>query len=168
MAVVDGLGHGPEATTAAQAAVDVLERHACQPLVLLLNLCHKALHGLRGAVMSLASFDATRDILSWTGVGNVAGILQHADPAARPHVELLVPRPGFLGVKLPTLATGIKDLAPGDTLILATDGIRSEFAQDLNPSGTPQSIADNLLAHHCKGNDDALVLVVRYLGRQDG
>jgi hypothetical protein len=31
-------------------------------------------------------------------------------------------------------------------------------------SDSPQQLADRILERHCKGHDDALVLVVRYLG----
>src|SRR5260370_27692776 len=54
VAVVDGLGHGTEAATAAQAAVAALERHATESPVPLIERCHRALHGTRGAVMSAA------------------------------------------------------------------------------------------------------------------
>ena len=53
----------------------------------------------------------------------------------------------------------------GDTLILATDGIRSDFLGALLPQGDPpQALADHILARWSKQTDDALVLVVRYLG----
>ena len=51
----------------------------------------------------------------------------------------------------------------GDTVILATDGIRDGFADGLAVAGTPQMMADAILAKHAKGNDDALVLVARYV-----
>src|SRR2546429_1989949 len=54
VAVVDGLGHGAEAATAAQAAVAALERHATESPVPLLQRCHRALQGTRGAVVSVA------------------------------------------------------------------------------------------------------------------
>ena len=51
----------------------------------------------------------------------------------------------------------------GDILILATDGIRSDFARDVIVTDPVQRIADRILAEHRKGTDDALVLVSRYL-----
>src|SRR6266566_8499309 len=56
VAVVDGLGHGAEAGTAAQAAVAALERHATESPMPLFERCHRALHGTRGVVMSVALF----------------------------------------------------------------------------------------------------------------
>src|SRR3989449_6612426 len=54
VAVVDGLGHGAEAATAAQAAAAPLERHATESPVALVERCHRALKGTRRAVMSVA------------------------------------------------------------------------------------------------------------------
>src|SRR2546421_11870666 len=54
VAVVDGLGHGAEAASAAQAAVAALERHATESPVPLIERCHRALQGTRGVVMSVA------------------------------------------------------------------------------------------------------------------
>src|SRR5260221_455136 len=58
VAVVDGLGHGPEAAAAAQVAVDILTRHADEELLALVKRCHEGMLPTRGAVMSLASFHA--------------------------------------------------------------------------------------------------------------
>src|SRR2546430_3534138 len=55
VAVVDGLGHGAEAASAAKAAVAALERHATESPAPLLERCHRALKGTRGAVMSVAA-----------------------------------------------------------------------------------------------------------------
>jgi negative regulator of sigma-B (phosphoserine phosphatase) len=55
-------------------------------------------------------------------------------------------------------------IAKGDTLVFATDGIRGEFAENLSALESPQRAADRILEHHCRGNDDALVLVVRLTG----
>src|SRR5438094_10533426 len=43
VAVVDGLGHGAEAASAAKAAVAALERHASESPAPLLERCHRAL-----------------------------------------------------------------------------------------------------------------------------
>jgi negative regulator of sigma-B (phosphoserine phosphatase) len=55
-------------------------------------------------------------------------------------------------------------LARGDMLIVATDGIRSEFLDAPLPYQEPQALANRVLARWGTQADDALVLVVRYLG----
>ncbi|HEU5263258.1 MAG TPA: hypothetical protein VFU34_01375, partial [Gaiellaceae bacterium] len=75
VAVVDGLGHGAEAADAAKTAVRSLERDAQQPVVSLIQDCHRRLYGSRGAVMSLAAFNPREGAMTWLGVGNVEGLL---------------------------------------------------------------------------------------------
>jgi phosphoserine phosphatase RsbX len=50
--------------------------------------------------------------------------------------------------------------------VLATDGLRAGFGEDVAPSHDPQQTATLLLERHGKKSDDALVLVARYLGRR--
>jgi len=166
VAVVDGLGHGAEAATAAQAAVAALERHATESPVPLIERCHRALHGTRGAVMSVALLGRSDRSMTWVGVGNVEGLLLHGDGAARSRSgrESLVTRGGIVGSELPRLHPTVLPIGPGDLLIFATDGIREGFADGLSPEAPPQHLADQILARHGKGTDDALVLVARYLG----
>src|SRR2546427_10794195 len=83
VAVVDGLGRGAEAATAAQAAVAALERHSTESPMPLIERCHRALQGTRGAVMSMAVLGQPDRSMTWLGVGNVEGLLLHSDGAAR-------------------------------------------------------------------------------------
>ena len=164
VSVVDGLGHGAEAAAAARAAVAALNRHAQESVLPLLQRCHQALAGTRGVVVSVALFDRADGSMTWLGVGNVEGVLLYADSGRRRGRERLVTRGGIVGSELPPLRAEVFAVAPGDTLILATDGIRSGFADDLAIDGPPQQLADQILARSGKGTDDALVLVARYLG----
>src|SRR5947209_14484365 len=72
---LDGLGHGAEAAEAAGLGVDVLRAAAAEPLDVLLQRCHRALSGTRGAAMTLVRIDFRTDTLSWVGIGNVAAHL---------------------------------------------------------------------------------------------
>ena len=56
----------------------------------------------------------------------------------------------------------------GDLLVLASDGIRPDFEEDVIVKSTPQRIVDNILQKYFKGTDDALVLAARYLGTSHG
>lgn len=161
LAVIDGLGHGEEALVAAQIAKRVIEAHATESVEALVRRCHEALRSNRGAVMSLAAIDFERGLLRWLGVGNVQAILCRSDPSAVPVREELLLRSGVVGAQLPTLYSAVIPIRPRDTLIFTTDGIRSNFADGLIASAPPRSLAENILANHLQGNDDALVLVVR-------
>jgi hypothetical protein len=166
--VIDGLGHGPEAALAARAAARVLESFAGEPLATLMERSHEALHGTRGAVMSLASFDARGSQMTWAGVGNVEGILLRAAAGSRPPREVIALRGGIIGYRLPALHSSTVSVFPGDTLILVTDGIHGGFGESASPLATPRELAESILARHSRGSDDALVLVARYLGAASG
>ena len=164
VATVDGLGHGDEAAAAARAAVGVLSGQPEAPVIWLMQRCHEALLETRGAVMSLASISARYGTLEWIGVGNVEGVLLRAGAAANPPRESLLLRGGVVGFNLPQLAAAVIPVARGDTLVFATDGVRSDFADRLTLGEPPPRLAGQLLAQHAKETDDALVTVAVFLG----
>jgi len=165
VAVIDGLGHGPEAAVAAKRAVDIIEQHAKDAsLIDLVKRCHAALSNTRGAVMNLAVFDASESTLTWVGIGDVHGrlLLKTSEPGYAQQSLLL--RPGVVGQKLPPLQVSITRVQPGDMVIFATDGIDSEFAERISIDSPADEIAEHIVGQYCKKTDDALALVVRYLG----
>lgn len=168
-AAVDGLGHGEVARIAAAVAIATLESHADEEPEVLVQRCHQALKGTRGVVMSLASVNANEGMMVWLGVGNVEAQLLRlsADPPTR---QTLLMRGGVVGYQLPPLHTHRLNVIEGDLLIFTTDGIQSDFVRGLLPADPllrhqpVEEIADRLLARFGKTSDDALVLVIRYLG----
>lgn len=160
---IDGLGHGIEAAVAAREAARVLAAHAGEPLAALFERCHEALHGTRGAVMSVASFDACGS-MTWAGVGNVDAILLRGGSAPGRRREALTARGGIVGYRVPSLRLATLPVSPGDLLILASDGVHGTFAEDLPVHEAAQELAEGVLARHARGSDDALVVVARYLG----
>lgn len=161
---VDALGHGEEAALTARLAVDIVIAHADEPLHVLVNRCHRALVGTRGAVMSLAKFDWVERSMQWIGVGDVEGVLFFADPQLQPSTTTLVTRGGIIGGRLPPSRSWVIPISTGDTLMFATDGIRMGSATHISPVEAPQHVADHTLARYAKGTDDALVVVARYTG----
>ncbi|MFN2269354.1 MAG: SpoIIE family protein phosphatase [Anaerolineae bacterium] len=164
IAVVDGLGHGPQAAEVTKVAVAALEGHADKSVDFLFKRCHRELAGTRGVVMSLASFSLCNGTMTWAGVGNVTGLLLRADSQAERTRETLLPRGGVVGYRLPSLYPVVIFVALGDVLIFATDGLRSGFTEDVPLNDAPQQIAEHILEHYGRGTDDALVLVARYVG----
>jgi serine phosphatase RsbU (regulator of sigma subunit) len=165
--VIDGLGHGLEAAVAAREAARVLAATPGEPLDALVERCHEALRRTRGAVMSLASFDA-RGSMTWAGVGNVDAILLRGGAAAGARREAIAPRGGIVGYQLPSLRPAVLPVAAGDLLVMATDGVHSGFAEALRVDAPPRELAEGILARHGRGSDDALVLVARWLGAPGG
>ncbi|PYI87329.1 MAG: stage II sporulation protein E (SpoIIE) [Verrucomicrobia bacterium] len=164
IAAVDGLGHGDEATMAAKAAIDTLTQYAEESVISLAHRCNAALTRTRGVVMTAAVLNRRDETVTWLGIGNVEGRLLRADAKAMPPSESVLLRGGVVGYQMPTLQASVLPLGRGDVLILATDGIRVGFTAGLTLSDPPKQIAARILDRYFKGNDDALVLVVRYLG----
>lgn len=164
VAGIDGLGHGIEAARAARRAGDVIRGCASRDLSLLVERCHTALKGTRGAAISLAFISTSDGWLTWLGVGNVEGRVLSADPSAPQPKGSLALTSGIPGHELPRLRTAALDVQPGDVLVLATDGIATAFADSLDISGSTRAISERILADHWKPSDDALVVAVRYLG----
>ncbi len=161
LAVVDGLGHGPEAAAASKAFLEVLQRHVDESPVALIRLCHDALRNTRGSAGTIVTIDRARSLLSWVGVGNVEGVIRHADPAAAPS-EYITQRGGIVGYRLPELQPSFLRLLDGDILALATDGIAADFVHAIAPLHSLDGLAGSILNHYAKPTDDALVLVARW------
>ena len=164
-AVIDGIGHGNEAADAARIAGDTLSASPHEDTVSLVWRCHEALKDTRGVVMTLLFVSAT-GAMSWIGVGNIVGVLFRCDGSGWVRSNQVLLRGGVLGHRLPPLRAESLTILPHDTVVLATDGIRPEFSDELVPNEEPQVIANQILARYRKGNDDALVLVVRCLGEE--
>lgn len=164
LAVVDGTGHGAEAAAAARIAAATLEAFARESPIALMLRCHKELKGTRGVVMTLAFFHHRDRTMTWLGVGNVEGVLFRPSADGHTPSEHVLLRGGIVGDRLPALRASVLPVTPNDILIMATDGIKPDFADHLVLDGDLQHIADRILVDHCKGTDDALVVVARYLG----
>jgi hypothetical protein len=172
VAAIDGLGHGVAAGVAAGRAAAVLSSHPDDPLPRLIERCHEALAGTRGAALTVARIDARGRRLEWLGIGNVAGLVVHADPAAGAgavhgpdSAEFALLLAGVVGDQLPPLRPVTLPLIDGDTVMLATDGVDPDIGGELRVPGALGPLADGLLQRHRRSSaDDALVLLARFRG----
>lgn len=163
--VLDGLGHGAEAATAARCGVDVLRGSRAEPLEDLIQLCHRALSGTRGAAMTLARIDFRTDTLHWVGIGNVTANLVAKRPVGvevRASARLTA---GIVGYRIPEALTPQEvSIRPGDLLVIASDGIAEDHLDHIDFAAPALLIAEQILRSHAKDNDDALVLTARHRG----
>ena len=164
IAAIDGIGHGEEAANASKAAAALLRNFADEPIISLVERCHEKLRATRGVVLSLACIDPEHGMMTWLGVGNVQGVLMRADAKKGRLKESLLLRAGVVGSRLPALQATVLPIVGGDTLFLATDGVRGDFSVTLSARENPQRAADRILNQYRNGNDDALVLVARLTG----
>jgi phosphoserine phosphatase RsbX len=165
VAVIDGLGHGPEAAEAARAARGILEECAGDSMKLVFERCHGGIRHTRGVVMSAVSFDVQSSLMTWMGVGNVEAILVRRNRARDGAYEAVHNRGGVVGYRLPSLFSASLVVNRGDLLIMATDGIRSGFVDAVDgDESDPDVTAARIMSDYRKASDDALVVVARYLG----
>jgi negative regulator of sigma-B (phosphoserine phosphatase) len=163
--VIDGLGHGPAAATAALHAVDALTGASTERLEVLVQLCHRALGGTRGVAMTLARVDFGASTLSWTGVGNVTAYLVAKAAAGvqiRSSARLAA---GIVGYRIPEIGPAqVVSLRAGDLIVIATDGIAEDHLDHIDFAGSATVIAEQILGKHAKESDDAMVLTARHRG----
>ena len=141
-----------------------LRAHAGEPPETALKRCHEALRSTRGVVATLAWFD-----LADAGA-HLDGHRQRGGPAraGRPRRAATPSTPppcsaACSGWSLPPVRLVRTTLAPGDCLVMATDGIAADFGSSLLPGVPAPEQARRVLASHARGSDDALVVAVRYL-----
>lgn len=159
IAVIDGLGHGPAAAVAAERARDLLAAHPALAPEEALRACHQALHGTRGAVISIARIDLETRQVIYAGVGNVEAQLWQGGRTQR-----LVAQRGIVGVTLPTPRPVAYALERVWLLLLHTDGVSARFNVERlreATSPTPQPLAAAVLAGWGRDTDDATVVVAR-------
>jgi len=164
IAAIDGIGHGTEAASAANAAALILKANRDEPVISIVERCHEELKSTRGVVLSLASVDTQHRMMTWLGVGNVQGVLTRGSFKRQLVQETLLLRGGVVGCQLPPLQAAVLPVAREGTVFFVTDGVRPEFAESLSPLESPQRAADRILEGHRRGSDDALVLVARLTG----
>jgi hypothetical protein len=163
IAVVDGSGHGGEAAAASLAASTIIGAHAHESPVALMLRCHEGLRGTRGAAITLVSMNLLDRTMTWLGIGNVEAVVYHSAASEAPPPDRVLLRSGVVGYRLPArLQADVIPLRHMDTLIIATDGLRPEFAEDPAIAGDPRAIAARLLAQYGNHRDDGLVLVAKF------
>jgi negative regulator of sigma-B (phosphoserine phosphatase) len=166
--VLDGAGHGSHAARAAACGLEVLRQDPARPLGVLVQLCHRAMVDTRGGAVTLARIDFEADLLTWTGIGNVAAHLLAKAPtgvALRSSTSL---GGGIVGYRLPeTIHIQTISIRPGDLLVMTTDGVSDDYVDSVDSVDFAASagvIAERILSRHRKGTDDALVLTARRRG----
>ncbi|GAA3885240.1 ATP-binding protein [Streptomyces sedi] len=157
VAVIDALGHGPEAQRAADSALAVFDEDPSAPLTELLTRQHRALRRSRGAAVALLRLGAEQ--AEFAAVGNVRLVRIGLE---RPHGGPAGP-PGIVGYTLPRLVTHRLPRVPGETLLLHTDGIAPGWyrAPAEEPPRLPPTLLAPFLAHrHRRVRDDAAIVAI--------
>ena len=159
--VVDGLGHGPIAAQAADAALDVFRVTDDRTPQETVSLIHDALRTTRGAAVAVAEVRRTAEGASveLCGVGNtVTAVIGAAGPRSLPSMN------GTAGLSIRGLRSFTQTLRPADLLVMHTDGLTTRWRLDAYPRARehdPAIAAAVLHRDASRGRDDATVLTLR-------
>lgn len=157
VAVIDGLGHGPEAEVAAKQAIAYIEAHATQAPQVLLEGCHRALRATRGAVIAIARYDRQNKKLAYSGLGNIEARIVGAERVYRP-----ISVNGIVGHQARKFRVEEFPFEPGDLLLMYSDGISDRFEVSAASRGRDlQMLANQIVREHGRLYDDQLLLILR-------
>jgi anti-sigma regulatory factor (Ser/Thr protein kinase) len=159
--VVDGLGHGPDAAVAADAATALCAQSDTLAPKDFIEQAHGALAGTRGAALAAASLALGSDRLKYAGVGNIGGTLVSAVSSRG-----LMSHNGTVGARMRTIQELEYEWPRGWLLIMYSDGIQSRWDLGKYPglhAHHPAVIAGVLLRDYLRGRDDTTVVAVRRL-----
>ena len=156
--LADGLGHGPDASRAAAAAVEVLHSHPDDPAVRILDIAHGRLRPTRGAAIAVMRHDVVAGEVSYAGVGNISGTILGTPRRS------MVSQAGIVGHNVHK-SQEYRYAWPGDALMVAhSDGLDTHWDLGEYPGIADchaALIAAMLYREHARKRDDCTVLVAR-------
>jgi anti-sigma regulatory factor (Ser/Thr protein kinase) len=157
--VADGLGHGPVAAAAADAAVEVFEGTPAIDPAEVLERAHAALQGTRGAAVAIVAYDAEQGTVAVCGAGNISGrLISGVEDRA------LMMQHGTVGLQIRHAAAVKHVWPPHALLVLHSDGITTRWNLEDVPGllRCPAIVVAAWILHmHLRGRDDATVVVLR-------
>ena len=159
VSVVDGLGHGPAAATAANAAVRIFTRGADSAIEQLMQDAHGALRPTRGAAVGIARIHAALGRLDFVGVGNIAGAITSDEATRR-----VVSNNGIVGHEMRKVQTFSYPWTASSVLVMQSDGVSASWNAGSYPGLMHRDaalIAAVLYRDFCRGTDDATVVVAK-------
>lgn len=157
--VADGLGHGPMASRAAEAAAEQFVRDPAQSPKLMLAHMHASIRGTRGAAVSVYHADVQAGQLRSAGAGNVLARLVSGTTD-----KTLLGQHGTVGLQMRKPEELVTPWPEHAVLVVHTDGVESRWMGSLLApvlQHDPSLIAALLLREHTRGRDDVTVVVVR-------
>jgi anti-sigma regulatory factor (Ser/Thr protein kinase) len=156
--LADGLGHGPEAAEAARAAISIFHKHTKEAPAAILRVAHDALRSTRGAAVAIADVDCDSGIVTFSGIGNIAGAVLAVDR------RNMVSQNGTLGHTVRTISEFTYAWVPDALVILNSDGLQSQWSLNSYPGIAAKDaslIAAVLYRDFNRGRDDATVVVAK-------
>ena len=158
LALVDALGHGPEANKVAERAGRILQGKWSADAGTCIRALHEGLRGSLGAVAGIAIVDHAAKSLRYVGVGNTALRIFGSRDSRLPSTA------GTLGGQIRSPNEHRRAIAPGDVIVMYTDGVKDRFELTDYPQMRYQSaatVARAIVDRFGKNHDDAGCIVLR-------
>ncbi len=159
LAIIDALGHGPEANAVANRAERFLRNGWSSNILNTLHRLHSELKGTIGAAAGLCVVDRFARELRYTGVGNT--VLRIFDS----RTTRLISTDGIIGIRFRTPAVQAAPLNESGIMLFYTDGVSDRFDVEQYPQihyHSASAIAHKIVASFGKPYDDATCLAMRY------
>ncbi|MFC7241959.1 SpoIIE family protein phosphatase [Catellatospora aurea] len=157
--VCDGLGHGPLAAAAAQAAYHLFHTAPDAPPAVVVERLHRGMSHTRGAALTIAEIDSGAGVVRTCGMGNVTATVLTGD-ARRSMVSM----PGIVGHGKAAVREFEHPFGPESLLVMHTDGVSEKWRLTADPgliTRPPLLIAAAILRDAGVRRDDACVLAAR-------
>jgi anti-sigma regulatory factor (Ser/Thr protein kinase) len=157
--VVDGLGHGALAAEAAREAEQILKLAQTDSPLRILQDIHDALRKTRGAAVAVARIQEAQALLSFAGIGNVAGSI--VSPGAS---RSLASHNGTAGHQILRMQEFTYPWNADSILVMHSDGLGSRWELERYPGiwGKHSSLISALLHRdYWRGRDDVTVLAAK-------
>jgi anti-sigma regulatory factor (Ser/Thr protein kinase) len=162
-AAADGMGHGPDARTASNRAIEGLRTKLDWKLEDIVSALNQELTGTHGCAMSIVRYDKATRTAECVSLGDVHTHLYYLKDA-----HFFTPTPLVLAAgQFQKQRVRVERVAvqPASVLVMFTDGLRSRttLKGQLDVLRQPPiSIAQHLLENDSRPDDDALVLIARF------
>lgn len=157
--VADGLGHGPFARDPSQRAIGAFRETPDGSPIEVLEACHAALRGTRGAAVAVADVDLEAGTVRFAGIGNVAATIVREGPSL-----YMVSLNGIVGQGTARFREFSYPWSPGALLVMASDGLGTRWRLESYPglaARHPSLIAGVLYRDHGRPRDDITVVAAR-------
>ncbi len=160
LAIVDALGHGPQAHAVANRAERFLRNGWSSDILDTLHRLHSELKGTIGAAAGICVVDSVSRDAHYMGVGNT--VLRTFGA----HATRLVSSDGIIGSRFRTPAAQTAPLNESGIMLLYTDGVSDRFDVEQYPQiryHSASAIAHKIVDSFGKPYDDATCIAMRYV-----
>jgi hypothetical protein len=152
--MVDGVGHGKEASFAADKACVSILSAAEKPLHEIVTCCEASLTETRGVAISFVRQTPSKNLIEYVGIGNVESYIF----SDRRTIQL-AKKPGIFGNRRRSFEIKSQAIPENATLLMFTDGVGQVPVQLMHhfQNMRPRHMV-KVLSERWKGKDDICIL----------